>query len=84
MSKGGSSTTTSEKQIPAWLTSALKPLLQQSTKGLAQFGAQGQNILQGHAAGSTGGPIDPSQVAQGKPQLPPGALKLIAERNMVG
>ena len=45
MGKQPSSTTT--KQIPAWLEQALKGVLTQSTQGLQRFGAQGQNILFG-------------------------------------
>jgi hypothetical protein len=62
---GKSPTSTTTKQIPDWLASALKPLLSQSASGLAQFGAQGQNILQGHPAGAGRGPIDPTSVAGG-------------------
>ena len=66
MSKpGGSATTTTERQIPAWLANALKPLLAQSARGMAQFGAQGQNVLQGFDPGRAAGPIDPASVVSG-------------------
>lgn len=45
MSKQGSSTT--ERTIPDWLESALKPLMTNSTAALGNFQKQGQNILQG-------------------------------------
>jgi hypothetical protein len=59
----------------------LKPLLQQSAGGLAQFGAQGQNILQGFDPGAAAGPIDPATVVgggSGSGGLSP--LALIAQR----
>ena len=45
MSKQGSSTT--QRDIPAWLEQALKPLLSGSTEALGHFAKQGQNVLQG-------------------------------------
>jgi hypothetical protein len=47
VSKGGSATTTSQPQIPAWLSNALKPLLAGSASRLNEFAAQGHNVLQG-------------------------------------
>lgn len=47
MSKGGSSTTTSQPQIPEWLSAALKPLLSGAAGNLSRFSQQGQNVLQG-------------------------------------
>ena len=49
MGKPQSSTT--EKVIPDWLSGALKPLLSGSAANLANFSAQGNNILQGRPAG---------------------------------
>ena len=59
---GKTPTSTTKKEIPDWLAHALKPLLSQSASGLAQFGAQGQNVLQGRPAGEAGPAIDPSRV----------------------
>jgi len=90
VSKGGSSQTTSEKQIPAWLSKALKPLLSQSATGLAKFGAQGQNILQGFDPGKIAGPIDPNAVvpqaggSYGGGKSAMGPLEIAAMRNRVG
>jgi hypothetical protein len=48
VSKGGSSTTEARKDIPAWLETALKPLLRGSAENLSLFARQGQNVLQGN------------------------------------
>ena len=60
---GKEPTSSTEKIIPDWLAASLKPLLSQSASGLARFGAQGQNILQGRpAGGDQSGAIDPSRI----------------------
>ena len=58
---GKTPTSSTEKVIPEWLSSALKPLLSGSASNLAQFSAQGNNVLQGHPAGAAGPAKDPSR-----------------------
>ena len=47
MSKGGTSQTTQQQVIPAWLQKALQPLLSESAGNMLNFQRQGQAVLSG-------------------------------------
>ena len=70
---GKQPTSSTEKIIPDWLLSSLKPLLSQSAGNLNQFAAQGQNVLQGRPAGEAA-PIGPGGAPQGPGLRPRGGV----------